>query len=57
MQALEAYRRGRNPAARVVVATLSPSGTTIGDPRDPGVLNIAGMDASLPLIVNEYLRA
>ncbi|MGW6499299.1 TROVE domain-containing protein [Nonomuraea angiospora] len=56
-QTLDTYRRTANPAARVVVATLTPNGHTIGDPRDEGMLNIAGLDASLPLIVNGFIRA
>lgn len=55
-QALEAYRRTVNPAARVVLAAMAANGHTIGDPRDEGVLNVAGVDASLPLVVNGFIR-
>lgn len=55
-QALSAYRRAVNPDARVVVATMTPAGYSIGDPGDSGVLNVAGLDASLPLIVNGFIR-
>jgi 60 kDa SS-A/Ro ribonucleoprotein len=50
-QALNGYRRRYNPAARVVVASMTAVGHTIGEPGDPGVLNVAGMDASLPKVV------
>lgn len=55
-QALTAYRAAVSPHARVVVATLTPGGHTIGDPQDPRVLNIAGLDASLPMVVNGFVR-
>ncbi|MFI6322019.1 TROVE domain-containing protein [Nonomuraea sp. NPDC050556] len=55
-QALTTYRREVNQDTRVVVASLTPMGHTIGDPKDAGVLNVAGLDASLPMIVNAYIR-
>lgn len=55
-QALRSYRRRANPAARVVVASLTPTGHSIADPKDAGVLNMAGMDASLPMVVNSFMR-
>lgn len=55
-QALDSYRRAVNPQARVVVASLTATGHTIGDPQDEGVLNIAGLDASLPMVVNGFIR-
>jgi 60 kDa SS-A/Ro ribonucleoprotein len=55
-QALDGYRRRYNPAARVVVASMAAVGHTIGEPGDPGVLNVAGMDASLPKIVTGFVR-
>jgi 60 kDa SS-A/Ro ribonucleoprotein len=35
---------------------MTPAGYGIADPHDDGVLNIAGLDASLPLVVNGYIR-
>ncbi|WP_237108716.1 TROVE domain-containing protein [Nonomuraea sp. MG754425] len=55
-QALHAYRDAVNPAARVVVVSMSATGHSIGDPNDQGVLNVAGLDASLPLVVTGFLR-
>lgn len=55
-QALDGYRRRHNPAARVVVASMTAAGHTIGEPGDPGVLNVAGMDASLPKVVAGFIR-
>ncbi|GII65653.1 RNA-binding protein [Sphaerisporangium krabiense] len=56
-QALTAYRHSVSAAARVIVASMTATGHSIGDPRDDGVLNIAGLDASLPLVVNGFIRA
>ncbi|WP_034263581.1 TROVE domain-containing protein [Actinospica robiniae] len=55
-QALTAYRSELNPAARCVVASLSAAGHSIADPRDEGVLQIAGFDATLPQVVTGFLR-
>ena len=57
VQELAAYRSAVNPAARAVVAAMTATGHTIGDTRDPGVLNIAGFDASLPQLVTGFVRA
>ncbi|MEV7013312.1 TROVE domain-containing protein [Streptosporangium sp. NPDC051022] len=55
-QALTAYRRAINSNARVVVASMAANGYSIGDPADAGVLNMAGVDASLPMVVNGFIR-
>ncbi len=55
-QALAAYRRRHNPAARVAVASMTAAGHSIGEPQDGGVLNIAGMDAALPVVVTGFIR-
>ncbi|MGP3915156.1 TROVE domain-containing protein [Nonomuraea sp. 10N515B] len=55
-QELDAYRRTVAPDARVVVAAMTAAGYSIGDAADAGVLNVAGLDASLPLIVNGFIR-
>lgn len=55
-QALAEYRRLVSPAVRLIVASLHATGASIGDPGDPGVLNVAGLDASLPALVTEFMR-
>ncbi|MEV0352777.1 TROVE domain-containing protein [Nonomuraea sp. NPDC050680] len=55
-QALDGYRRRINRDARVVVVAMTAVGYSIGEPGDAGVLNVAGLDASLPLIVNGFVR-
>ncbi|WP_219460968.1 TROVE domain-containing protein [Nonomuraea rhizosphaerae] len=56
-QALDAYRQAVSPGARVVVAAMTAVGYSIADPKAEGVLNVAGLDASLPLVVNGFVRA
>lgn len=55
-ETLAAYRRSVNPDARLIVASLTAAGHSVGDPKDPGVLNMAGLDASLPTVVAGFLR-
>ena len=55
-QALAAYRRKHNPGAWVVLASMVPVGHSIAEPADAGVLNIAGMDAALPMVTTEFIR-
>ncbi|GAA2413579.1 hypothetical protein [Nonomuraea africana] len=55
-QALDSYRRTISGNTRVVVAAMTATGHTIGDPHDGGVLNMAGLDASLPLVVGGFIR-
>jgi 60 kDa SS-A/Ro ribonucleoprotein len=55
-QALAAYRSRYNPSASVVIASMTAAGHTIGEPGDPGILNIAGMDASLPKVITGFIR-
>ena len=54
---LTEYRRRVNPAARVVVASMTAAGHSIVDPQDDGVLNIAGFDSSLPQLVASFVGA
>lgn len=55
-QALARYRQQVNPAARAVIASMTPAGHSIGDPKDPGVLNIGGLDASLPQLITGFIH-
>lgn len=54
---IDDYRRRINPAARVIVASTVASGMSVLDPKESGVLNIAGFDSSLPTLVAGYLAA
>jgi 60 kDa SS-A/Ro ribonucleoprotein len=56
VQALDAYRRVVNPAARVVVVSLTPVRYLIADHADDGVLAVAGLDAALPKVIAGFVR-
>jgi 60 kDa SS-A/Ro ribonucleoprotein len=56
-QTLETYRKSYNPGARFADVSMVPSGHTIADPGSPGVINMAGMDASLLVALAGYFRA
>jgi 60 kDa SS-A/Ro ribonucleoprotein len=55
-QSLAAYRRQFNSAAKVAVASYVPNHYSIMEQNDPGVINMAGLDASLPLAVTGFFR-
>src|SRR5262249_34079284 len=55
-QALTAYRREFNQAARVIVVSMTATGYSIAHPGDPGVLNVAGLDGALPKLIAGFLR-
>jgi 60 kDa SS-A/Ro ribonucleoprotein len=57
VQALEAYRRSVNAEARVIVVSMTATGRTIADQQDGGVLNVAGLDGSLPALLAGFFRA
>ena len=57
VQALIAYRRKFNQAARVIVVSMTATGYSIADPGDPGVLNVAGLDGALPKLIAGFLHS
>ncbi|WP_062430846.1 TROVE domain-containing protein [Herbidospora daliensis] len=50
------YRKTVNPQTRLVVAAMTAAGYSIADHTDPNSLNVVGLDASLPMIVNGFVR-
>ena len=50
-QALRDYRKAFNPAAKCIVIGTSVSEFTIADPKDCGMLDIAGFDSAAPQII------
>lgn len=56
-EALRRYREECNPSARLVTVGMGHS-TAFGlaDPEDPGMLDLAGFDTSVPLLLTEFLR-
>lgn len=56
LQRLAEYRRAYGQHVRCAVATMAPNGWSILDPKDPGVLSVVGVDASLPQAVTGFIR-
>lgn len=55
-QALEQYRRETGIPARLVVVSMTATGSTIADPLDTGTLDIAGFDAAVPNLISDFSR-
>lgn len=55
-QALAMYRRQRNPKAKLVTLAMALSNFTIADPRDAGMLDIAGLSADVPQVIASFTR-
>lgn len=56
-EALTEYRRTVNPAVGVIVVSMTPAGYSIADPGDEAVLQVAGLDAALPKLINGFVRS
>jgi len=54
-EALAAYRRAINPAARLVCCAMAANHANVVDPEDAGSLGIAGLDAAAPALVADFL--
>ena len=54
--ALQKYRTGSGVDARLVVVATSATEFTLADPADGGMLDVAGMDSSMPQIISEFIR-
>ena len=55
-QALEQYRQEMGIAARLAVVGMTATDITIADPLDPGSLDVAGFDASVPKMLADFGR-
>lgn len=53
-QALSKYRKATGIDAKLVVAAFSSVPFTIADPKDPGMLDIAGFDSAVPRIIADF---
>lgn len=54
-QAVAAYRKAMGINAKMVVVAMASNRCTIADPRDAGVLNVVGFDASVPGLISEFV--
>jgi 60 kDa SS-A/Ro ribonucleoprotein len=55
-QALKQYRQRTGIAGKLVVVGMTATEFTIADPSDPGMLDVVGMDASVPSIIADFAR-
>ena len=54
-EALKQYRKKTGINAKLIVVAMESNGFSIADPKDPGMLDVVGFDATLPQIVQEFL--
>jgi 60 kDa SS-A/Ro ribonucleoprotein len=54
VEALRDYRRAYNRQSKLVVIATSVTNFTIADPKDPGMLDIAGFDSAAPQLVQTF---
>jgi len=54
--ALEAYRKKMSLRSKLVVMSTAANTTTVGDVKDPLVLNTTGFDAAAPQVLNAFLK-
>lgn len=55
-QLLAKYQRAVNPSAKLVCCAMAANHANVVDPQDPLQFGCAGLDASLPALVSEFIR-
>lgn len=55
-QALRDYRERTGIAARLTVVGMTATRFTIADPSDPGMLDVAGFDSTVPQLISNFAR-
>lgn len=55
-QALKEYRRTVGIDARSVMVAMTSTGFSLADPSDPGMLDIPGMDSTVPQLISSFAR-
>ncbi|KAG2428647.1 hypothetical protein HXX76_011352 [Chlamydomonas incerta] len=56
-EALKRYRAAmKMPDAKLVVLAFSVNDFSIADPKDPGMLDVAGLDSAVPRVVADFVR-
>lgn len=53
-QALQGYRKAMGINAKLVVVAMTATNYSIADPRDAGMLDVAGFDAATPNIISAF---
>ncbi len=55
-QALAEYRRRTGIPARLAVWGMTSTGFSLADPRDPGMLDLVGVDSAVPQLLADFSR-
>ena len=55
-QALRDYRKAMGINAKLIVVGMTSTGFTIADPKDPGMLDVVGFDASAPEMISQFMQ-
>ena len=55
-RALEDYRQKMGRDAKLVACGMTATNYSIADPKDPGMLDVVGFDASCPAIISKFAK-
>ena len=55
-EAMKKYRKDIGVPAKMVVVSTMAHDYTIADPKDAGMLDICGFDASIPGLINDFIK-
>lgn len=56
VQALDKYRRERNPQAKLCVAAMAATEFSVADPNDGGMLDVVGFSADTPKVIAQFIN-
>ena len=56
-QALQQYREKMGIPAKLVVVGITSTEFSIADPKDAGMLDVAGFDAAVPMVISDFSAA
>ena len=56
-QALDQYRQRMGRDAKCIVVGMTSTGFSIADPKDPGMLDVVGFDASVPGLISNFVQS
>lgn len=54
-QALDQYRKKKNPRAKLVVCAMTCTNFSIADPTDSGQMDVVGFDSAVPKIIADFV--
>ena len=53
-QALDNYRQATGRPAKLVVAAMTATGSSLCDPKDPDSMDISGFDSTCPQLISDF---